>query len=87
MASMNLGKESHFHIHLYPADKKEIDQWRKIHNLESGRMLTFLGEKETLVAEFEKRIWKQSFSKSINEAADDLIKDVEILKSIAEEIT
>jgi hypothetical protein len=71
IASMNLG-ESHFHIHLYPANMEEIDQWRKYRNVKSGRILSFFGEKESLIDEFEERVWNQSFLKTIHEAANDL---------------
>lgn len=86
MASMNLGEE-HFHIHLYPAHMKEIKQWWKKHSIEKGAMLSFLGEKEGIIYKFVKHIWKESFSKSIHEAADDLIKDREVLEKVAKEIS
>ena len=85
MASMNLGL-AHFHIHLYPADMEEIKQWWKDHGIKKGHMLRFLAEKESVIYEFEKHVWQRSFCKSIHEAADDLIKDLELLKKVAKEI-
>jgi len=85
MASMNRG-EAHFHIHLYPTHEEELKKWWKKQGIEKGRMLSFLGEKEYLTDEFNKRIWEKCFTKSIHEAADDLIKDLDLLKKVANEI-